>query len=400
MAKITKKYCEGRKSPYQLSWSEHGKRLSRFFYTEEAREEFIKASGYLDKLSFESLMALDTSTIGDISRIEAERGEITFREIWDFWKRNHKTRRIVKLWDACDEYIRDMRGKEKCVNEHIRHVRRILEVLVEEFGERLVDEITHEELEVWLNSLDFSPVTKKNYRSSICAAWSWFEKNGLVDKNIAKFIDCPNIEMGEIGILTVEETERLFRANEKIDPEVCGLMALGLFAGMRTSAIARVAYDEITMRQGILTPAEKTKKGRRNYIENLPDNLWAWLERTPKSAFGWCERKWKKRKESALRRAGLLVNGNQLTIPDKDGKFPKKKIPPHNAFRHSFASYHVAWKRDFQDTALIMSHKGTDILFKHYRGVATKEDAEKYFDIYPTGYKKPLEVPTETAKVA
>ena len=66
--------------------------------------------------------------------------------------------------------------------------------------------------------------------------------------------------MGEIGILTVEETERLFRANEKIDPEVCGLMALGLFAGMRTSAIPRVEYEEITMRQGILTPAEKTKK--------------------------------------------------------------------------------------------------------------------------------------------
>ena len=74
--------------------------------------------------------------------------------------------------------------------------------------------------------------------------------------------------MGEIGILTVEETERLFRANEKIDPEVCGLMALGLFAGMRTSAIPRVDYNEITMRQGILTPAEKTKKNRRNYIEN------------------------------------------------------------------------------------------------------------------------------------
>ena len=69
---------------------------------------------------------------------------------------------------------------------------------------------------------------------------------------------------------------------------------------MRSSAIARVAYDEITMRQGILTPAEKTKKNRRNYIENLPDNLWAWLERTPKTAFSWCERKWKKRKETAL----------------------------------------------------------------------------------------------------
>ena len=86
----------------------------------------------------------------------------------------------------------------------------------------------------------------------------------------------------------------------------------------------------------------------------------------------------------ALRRAGLLVNGRNL----RDWKIIEKpfvkKIPPKNAFRHSFASYHVAWKRDFQDTALIMSHKGTDILFKHYRGNATKEEAEKYFNIFPS----------------
>ena len=66
-------------------------------------------------------------------------------------------------------------------------------------------------------------------RSNITAAWNWFEKNELIEKNIAKGLELPKIEMGEIGILTVEETERLFRANEKIDPEVCGLMALDVY---------------------------------------------------------------------------------------------------------------------------------------------------------------------------
>lgn len=166
-------------------------------------------------------------------------------------------------------------------------------------------------------------------------------------------------------------------------------MALGLFAGMRSSAIPRVEYNEIDFKtRGILTPASKTKKGRRNFIENLPDNLWAWLENTPQTAFGWNERKWKKRREMALRRAGLLVNGRNLRDWKLTDKPFKRKIPPKNAFRHSFASYHVAWKRDFQDTALIMSHKGTDILFKHYRGNATKEDAEKYFNIYPSECNK------------
>ena len=399
MARITKRYCEGRKSPYQIAWIEHGKRMSRFFESEESRDEFLKTNGFLEKQSFEALMSLDKNTIADIARIESLRGKTTFKDLWEFWAKNHKAKRVITLWDACDEYVRDMRENEKADKEHIRHVRRILETLVESFGERFVPEIKREELESWLNALPYAPVTKKNYRSTLCAAWNWFEKHEVVEKNIARQLDCPDIEMGEIGIFTVEEAEKLLRANEKIDPEVCGLIALGLFAGMRTSAIARVAYDEITMRQGILTPAEKTKKNRRNYIENLPDNLWAWLERTPKTAFNWCERKWKKRREAALRRAGLLVNGTQLKTPDKNGKFPKKKLPPHNAMRHSFASYHVAWKRDFQDTALIMSHKGTDILFKHYRGIATKENAEKYFDIYPTGYKKSLKNNSKIAKV-
>lgn len=157
---------------------------------------------------------------------------------------------------------------------------------------------------------------------------------------------------------------------------------------MRTSAISRVSYDEINFEaRGILTPAEKTKKQRRNYIENLPENLWAWLERTPKSAFTWCERKFKKRRERALRRAGLLVNASDLKKLAKGNVSTSKALatryPPHNAMRHSFASYHVAWKRNFQDTALILSHTGTDILFKHYRGIATKEDSERYFNIYP-----------------
>lgn len=390
MAKVTKKYCEGRPSPYQVMWTEHGNRISRFFDTEEARDEFLQKYGFLEDMSFKALMSLKDSAIADIARVESLRGAVTYKELWDFWAKRHVSQRVVKLWDACNDYLRDLKESGKADVEHLKHARKILETLLEEsFADKITSEVSRAEMENWLRNLPYSTVTIKNYRSTICAAWNWFERNNYVEKNCMKGLEIPKIELPEIGIFTVAETEQLFRANEKIDPEVCGLMALGLFAGMRTSAISRVAYDEIKMREGILTPAEKTKKNRRNFIENLPDNLWAWLERTPKSAFNWCERKWKKRRESALRRAGLLVNGSQLKTPDKDGKLPKKKIPPHNAFRHSFASYHVAWKRDFQDTALIMSHNGTSILFKHYRGVATKEDAEKYFDIYPTGYVKP-----------
>ena len=83
-----------------------------------------------------------------------------------------------------------------------------------------------------------------------------------------------------------KKPRRCFRANEKEDPGICALLALGAFAGMRSSAIVRLSREELDFtNRAILTPASKTKKGRRQFIEGLPDNLWPWLERAPAAAF-------------------------------------------------------------------------------------------------------------------
>ena len=71
MAKITKKYCEGRKSPYQLFWIEDGVRHSRFFEAEEAREDFLRLNGHLDKRSFGAFWGIDENTILDFLHREA-----------------------------------------------------------------------------------------------------------------------------------------------------------------------------------------------------------------------------------------------------------------------------------------------------------------------------------------
>ncbi len=382
--KVRKLYNPKRSSPFQVSWRIDAKQYSRFFKTEADQEEFAsQMSPYFDNDKIE-ILKLDTSAIGDIISINRKRGEVSFMEMWKFYEKHHKAREVLTLWQAADVYIRTLKQQD-LDKGYINHARNIMEKLCESLGDTLIEEIRRETLEYWLSQLPYSPVTKKNYRSTIRAAWTFFERSDWIEKNVAIALKCPKIVREEIGILSVAEVEQLFRANEKADREICGLLALGLFAGMRSSAIPRVEFDEINFQtRGILTPASKTKKSRRDYIEKLPDNLWAWLEQTPKKAFGWRDRKFKKRKESAFRRAGLLVSATDAKHLAKKGVRVQVKFPPHNAMRHSFASYHVAWKRDFQNTALIMSHRHTNILFDHYRGIATQENAEKYFNIYPS----------------
>ena len=147
-------------------------------------------------------------------------------------------------------------------------------------------------------------MTKRHYRRGIKGAYAWWIDQPRAVDNPVKKVRTPSILRPEPGILTVKEAERLPRVNEKVDPEICGLLALGLFAGMRSSTIARVGYGELDFRQrGILTPAEKTKERRRQWIEDLPEVLWEWLERTPPAAFELSQRQYLHRRSEALNRA-------------------------------------------------------------------------------------------------
>lgn len=244
MAKITKKYEATRKAPFRVLWREKGTRHSRFFETEEARDAFIQMHSFLEEERFGALIKMSKDTITDIAKIDQMRGEISFREIWAFWAKHHKTQDMITVWNACDSYIRDMRATGK-PESHVVRVRRILEQFCTDFGDALLDHITRKELETWINNLPYGAGTKRNYRAIIRTSWTYFEQNDWLTRNVATNLKSEKVIRGEIEILTVEEAEKLLRANEKVDPEICGLMAIGLFAGMRSSAISRIDYNHL-----------------------------------------------------------------------------------------------------------------------------------------------------------
>ena len=91
MPKVYKSYEEGRKSPFKVAWRENGERFSRFFETEELRDNFLKTHTFLEEDSFHSLFRLSKEEISDIAQIKSAMGEdISFRDLWLFWKQNHR----------------------------------------------------------------------------------------------------------------------------------------------------------------------------------------------------------------------------------------------------------------------------------------------------------------------
>ena len=96
------------------------------------------------------------------------------------------------------------------------------------------------------------------------------------------------------------------------------------------------------------------------------------------------------RRSMALKRAGLLIEADDISrenhkreLQGLDPVELKPISPPKNALRHSFVTYHVALHRNPGKTALIISHRDQNCLYRHYLGIANQKDAKIYFQIFP-----------------
>jgi integrase len=151
-------------------------------------------------------------------------------------------------------------------------------------------------------------------------------------------------------------------------------LAVMLFAGVRPDEVASQHKPALLWRhvnaaeRMIRIPAEIAKTGRPRIMEGLPDAVWAWLKPA-----GEDQPVCPARSLQAVRLAQSL------------GGYGKKRRWPHDALRHTFATYHVAAFANPGQTAMLMGHEGNPtMLHRHYRGLATKAEAERFWALRPT----------------
>lgn len=161
----------------------------------------------------------------------------------------------------------------------------------------------------------------------------------------------------------------LSAADERIaKPSLC----LGAFAGLRPVEVTRLHWEDIDWANGqvFVRPdvAKQTKQHRtEGRFVTITDALREWLMPGAKKSgpiIPVADAAFKRAKRAMTEKAGVTI--------------------PHDALRHSFATYHYALHGDGALTAKELGHTTTTMTFRAYaRRDVAKQDAEKWFGTRP-----------------
>jgi integrase len=148
-------------------------------------------------------------------------------------------------------------------------------------------------------------------------------------------------------------------------PELAQCLALGAFAGLRSEEILRLEWADLTRRPGFIEiAADKAKTAARRLVP-IAENLARWLER-------------------ARSDRGLLWPHTKTMFFKTRRRVAAKarvRLKP-NALRHSYITYRLAEIHDVNRVALEAGNS-PQMIFRHYRELATPEQARSWFGIAP-----------------
>ena len=253
------------------------------------------------------------------------------------------------------------------------------------FEGRIASEVSGAEIKSWLGTLRLGVRSNQNYLAVLGEVFKLAtQRRYIAFSPIEELTDIDRKELcggggeaNEPSILTPTQAESLLTAAlAHPELELLGAVTLALFCGLRTEELKRLDWEAVKLSEtpALVTIGAKIAKKRRIRHVEIPGNAVRWLSLLPEL--------------KGPVTSNLHFNDHQKRFK-KLLKFAKFTTWEANAMRHSFGSYHYALHGNPLETSRLLGHRASDqVLFDHYRALATKAQAEAYFGITPPANKE------------
>jgi integrase len=247
------------------------------------------------------------------------------------------------------------------------------------FPNTAVCDLSKEHLDTFIGSLNTvqkssrngraagSAKSRNHYRATIRQFLQWaVRKDYLAPTHRLIEADAMRPERANTAAVELYTPGELAALLAAADDTFRPIIAIGGLAGLRTAELLRLDWADVWRVAGhIEITAGKAKTRQRRLVEICPA-LAAWLEPYRKL------------------KTGKLWTGHEITFQQHfvelcDGAKVTRKT---NGLRHAFCTYHFAAHANENQTAQ-QAGNSPAMIHAHYKGLATKADAEKWFKVNP-----------------
>lgn len=343
-----------------------GKRVQYFKATKHEAKQFAKFIREARKKHGLAFLQFTQSQMIDASvAIEMIGGRVSLREVAEYYITHHPAKSTGKVSELISERIKamEMRGKREV---SINSTKKRLEIFKKQFATREIMSVTTKDLENWLiyerRLRGWSASTINGYITELKALFSFAKRCECINDNPAENLQKHTTDEKMPAIMAPSDVARLFSHVEKIEPSYACQFAISFFAGVRPGELEKLNWGDVNTGEKIITvspSASKVRRARHIYIEK---NLLLWLSSGT---------------------SGPLVQSDFARKRRDICKLLGIKWTPDVA-RHTFATLHLAKYKDAAHTAHELGHVGgVDTLYRHYRGLATVDEAEQFWAIEP-----------------
>jgi integrase len=221
----------------------------------------------------------------------------------------------------------------------------------------------------FFDSLELSPRSYNNFLRTLRTFFGFAQRHGSLSKeaDLLDRVEKRSEKRMPVDIFTPSELVGLLK---NASPEATVCLALAAFAGLRSAEILRLDWSDIERRPGFIEVAAHKAKTAARRIVPISENLSRWLAVVPRNG----AHVWPHSKDGFFKAVRRAADNAKITWKQ-------------NALRHSFISYRLAETQDVNRVAL---EAGTSpqMIFRHYRELATPDQAGTWFSISPAEAQK------------
>lgn len=251
-----------------------------------------------------------------------------------------------------ERYVRDFDYKLRCLSEAL--------------GNPPISAVTPEMLDKEIaRHPDWASGTVHSVVTSWKVIFNFAVKQGYSLKNPCALLEMPRKRRSKPEVLSAVQVHRLLAAciTELHMAPCTAYVAIGCFTGIRPDEMQRLRWEMFNLDAGLITiEGEDSKCGERGIVKISP-NLLTWLR-------------------PIAQQSGPVLEMSVAKLRGYCRAWLELKRWPHDAMRHSFASYHYTQHRDIGEVCAQLRHGAGQLVFvNHYYVVRTPAEAAYFWSI-------------------